>query len=387
MANLDLVVTSDTAVAHLAGALGRPTFVLLKRHAEWRWLREREDSPWYPSVRLFRQSEAEAEQRAPFTGAVRRAAEALAAVVRGDRLALRPRAVEALPPAVPRPVGTRFEEALSQHKVGGVARARELYFGILADEPGHAEAVHMLGAAALQAQNWPRALILLREGRLGLTTPESRMNLAIALRRTGRAEEAETILRGVIAEGPPPEAYATLGGILADAGRLPEALAEYQNAVRLDPGLAQARRGLGNTLRDAGRPQAALAELDRAVTLAPEDPETRIDRAHARLALGDYVGGFSDYEYRFKGSEMTERAFTVPRWDGAPFTGTLLIHGEQGLGDNVQFVRFAKAALARGGRVVLEVRRPLVALFARLHPDIAVIAEGEAAPPSISRSP
>ncbi len=301
--------------------------------------------------------------------------------MRGDRLALRPRAVEALPPAVPRPVGTRFEEALSQHKVGGVARARDLYFGILADQPDHTEAVHMLGAAALQAQNWPRALILLREaGRLGLATPESRMNLAIALRRTGRAEEAETILRGVIAEGPRPEAYATLGGILADAGRLSEALAEYQNAVRLDPGLAQARRGLGNTLRDAGRPQAALAELDRAVTLAPEDPETRIDRAHARLALGDYVGGFSDYEWRFKGLEMAERAFTVPRWDGAAFTGTLLIHGEQGLGDHIQFVRFAKAALARGGRVLLEARKPLVALFSRLHPDVAVVAEGDPLP-------
>lgn len=55
MASLDLVVTSDTAVAHLAGALGRPTWVVLKRHADWRWLRDREDSPWYPTMRLFRQ--------------------------------------------------------------------------------------------------------------------------------------------------------------------------------------------------------------------------------------------------------------------------------------------------------------------------------------------
>lgn len=381
MANLDLVVSTDTAALHLAGALGRPTFALLKRHAEWRWMRDREDSPWYPSIRLFRQSEAEADQRAPFAGAVRRLADALAAVVRGDRLTLRPRPVEALAPLAPRPVEARFEEALSQHKVGGVERARELYFGILADEPEHLEAIHMVGAAALQAQTWPRALILLREAnRLGLVTPELRMNLAIALRRTGRVAEAEAILRAVVAEGPRPEAHATLGGILADAGRLSDALTEYQNAVRLDPGLAQARRGLGNTLRDAGRPQAALAELDRAITLAPQDPETRIDRAHARLALGDYHGGFSDYEWRFKGAEMVERVFTVPRWDGSPYTGTLLVHGEQGLGDNIQFVRFVKAALARGRRVVLEVRRPLVGLFTRLHQDVTVIAEGDARP-------
>ena len=57
MASLDLVVTSDTAIAHLAGALGRPTFLALQRWPDWRWLLDRDDTPWYPSVRLFRQSE------------------------------------------------------------------------------------------------------------------------------------------------------------------------------------------------------------------------------------------------------------------------------------------------------------------------------------------
>jgi hypothetical protein len=55
--NLDLVVTSDTAIAHLAGALGRPVFVALKNVPDWRWLLHREDSPWYPTMRLFRQIE------------------------------------------------------------------------------------------------------------------------------------------------------------------------------------------------------------------------------------------------------------------------------------------------------------------------------------------
>ena len=56
--NLDLVVTSDTSVAHLAGALGAPVWVLLAKSADWRWLKTREDSPWYPSMRLFRQKES-----------------------------------------------------------------------------------------------------------------------------------------------------------------------------------------------------------------------------------------------------------------------------------------------------------------------------------------
>lgn len=56
MRNLDLVITSDTAVAHLAGALGVPVWVALALSADWRWLRQRDDSPWYPTMRLFRQT-------------------------------------------------------------------------------------------------------------------------------------------------------------------------------------------------------------------------------------------------------------------------------------------------------------------------------------------
>ena len=55
MTHLDLVITCDTSIAHLAGALGRPVWVALKKNAEWRWMRDREDSPWYPTMRLFRQ--------------------------------------------------------------------------------------------------------------------------------------------------------------------------------------------------------------------------------------------------------------------------------------------------------------------------------------------
>lgn len=71
---LDLVITVDTAIAHLAGALGRPTWVLLGPNADWRWLLEREDSPWYPSARLFRRAHGE-----PRAAQARRVQEALRA--------------------------------------------------------------------------------------------------------------------------------------------------------------------------------------------------------------------------------------------------------------------------------------------------------------------
>jgi ADP-heptose:LPS heptosyltransferase len=52
---LDLVITSDTSIAHLAGALGVPTWLALSAAPDWRWLLHRDDSPWYPTMRLFRQ--------------------------------------------------------------------------------------------------------------------------------------------------------------------------------------------------------------------------------------------------------------------------------------------------------------------------------------------
>jgi len=56
---LDLVICVDSAVAHLAGALGKPVWLLLPPNPDWRWLQAREDSPWYPSLRLFRRSHHE----------------------------------------------------------------------------------------------------------------------------------------------------------------------------------------------------------------------------------------------------------------------------------------------------------------------------------------
>jgi ADP-heptose:LPS heptosyltransferase len=55
ISHLDLIVSVDTAVAHLAGALGKPVWILLPARSDWRWLTDRDDSPWYPSAKIFRQ--------------------------------------------------------------------------------------------------------------------------------------------------------------------------------------------------------------------------------------------------------------------------------------------------------------------------------------------
>ena len=72
MNRLDLIISGDTSLVHLAGALGRPAWVLLQRTADWRWLRGRADSPWYPTLRLFRQ-----ERHGDWEGVVAAASDAL----------------------------------------------------------------------------------------------------------------------------------------------------------------------------------------------------------------------------------------------------------------------------------------------------------------------
>jgi hypothetical protein len=76
--SLDLIVAPDSAVAHLAGALGRPVWIALPSRAEWQWLRHREDSPWYPTARLWRQ-----EKLGDWGRLFRRMASALAGHVAG----------------------------------------------------------------------------------------------------------------------------------------------------------------------------------------------------------------------------------------------------------------------------------------------------------------
>ena len=82
---LDLVITVDTSVAHLAGALGKPVWVLLPWVTDWRWLLNREDNPWYPTMRLFRQKKGE-----DWADVIARVEKELKAVVQGDTERLTP---------------------------------------------------------------------------------------------------------------------------------------------------------------------------------------------------------------------------------------------------------------------------------------------------------
>jgi len=112
IANLDLVLSVDTAVAHLAGALGKPVWLMVAKSAEWRWMEDREDNPWYPTMRLFRQQHA-----GDWGGLIERVGVALQVLARGECSALATAATANVPAATPTGVGHGFS-AVAQMRSG-----------------------------------------------------------------------------------------------------------------------------------------------------------------------------------------------------------------------------------------------------------------------------
>jgi tetratricopeptide (TPR) repeat protein len=117
MSQLDLIVTCDTSIAHLAGALARPTWVALKKEAEWRWLRDRDDSPWYPSLRLFRQ-----RQRGEWSDVF--------AAMAGELARVAPAAAESRMIAIPGAIGELIDKItileIKARKIEGGEKARNV---------------------------------------------------------------------------------------------------------------------------------------------------------------------------------------------------------------------------------------------------------------------
>jgi len=160
------------------------------------------------------------------------------------------------------------------------------------------------------------------------------------------------------------------------------ALQYYAQALTQDRNSASAFNNYGNVLRECGDPAGAVPFLQRSIQLAPDHPTAQFNLAVAYLLAGDYVRGWPQYETRWNYEHLagTLPKFDQPRWTGQDITGkTVLIIGEQGHGDNIQFVRFVADIRARGAKTVLVVDRLLIPLFQS--PDIdTIVAFGEPLP-------
>jgi tetratricopeptide (TPR) repeat protein len=288
IAALDLVITVDTSVAHLAGALGKPVWVLLPWVTDWRWMLEREDCPWYPTMRLFRQKRG--DDRADV---IARAAAELAAVANGDAAPLMPfkaegerrgaqaaaimaaEAAHATSPAAAQARAMTPGQALilaeQKRRHGFLADADDLSRRAIAAEPDNAEAAHMLGIIAHQSGKLAEAIEHVR--RAIAIKPDVALyhaNLGEMCRLAGRVDEAIEAGRRALEINPNyPGALSNLGIALFDQGKFEEALAYYERAVALQDDFAQAHSNRGNVLQRLKRFADAEISYRRALELQP----------------------------------------------------------------------------------------------------------------------
>ncbi|MCW2236139.1 tetratricopeptide repeat-containing glycosyltransferase family protein [Azospirillum canadense] len=178
---------------------------------------------------------------------------------------------------------------------------------------------------------------------------------------------AEALFRALLERDP---GHASARVALADAvktgGRFAKATGLYRKALAVDPADADGWFNLGVTLGDLGRHEDTVAPYRRAVRLSPGRVDARFNLAHALLITGRYEEGWPAFEARFERDvHIPDRG--RPWWRGEPLQGrTILLYGEQGHGDALQFIRYAPMVARAGGRVVVECLPALARLFARV---------------------
>jgi Tfp pilus assembly protein PilF len=175
-------------------------------------------------------------------------------------------------------------------------------------------------------------------------------------------------LRRALEQYPDQPEAANMQGILLHAeGRFAEAVTAFHRAEALGHRAAPSNRG--NALLDMGLMDAALRDHRRAVDLDPNHPGALYNLALTQLRMGDWARGWPMYEarWRFREVHRGPRVFRQPRWQGESLDGRrILLYAEQGLGDTIQFCRYATLVAARGGFPILEVQAPLERLMRSL---------------------
>jgi Tfp pilus assembly protein PilF len=285
-----------------------------------------------------------------------------------------------------------FRQGQQFHRTGRLAEAEQIYRQVIAAMPRHADALHALGALALQSGRPAVADTLLGQAinlKPAADFQLTRANALLALRRPNDAADlARLVLR---ARPQSAEAHQVLGHALSDGGQPEPAIDAYRTALRLKPALPDIRNNLGMALRQANRleeaehelrqappePESlvnlssvqkergafaeAEATLRQALRIAPDNPVLRYNWSLLMLLLGRTAEAWDGWEQRFRAGAIQVRTFTQPQWGGDPLGNRrLLVHTEQGLGDVIQFARYLPGLQ---GNVVFEAPPRLLRLL------------------------
>ena len=313
--------------------------------------------------------------------------------------------------------------AVSLHQSGRLEEASDLYRGILARDASQIDALHLLGVLAhQQGRHAEAAETIQRAVELEPRAADFRVNLASVLLATGDLEGAAREAEQAIAlDASSAVAHSTLSAILLRQNHPEDAAAHARRAVRLAPAYPAARHNLGCALHRLERNWEAVPCFRAALELAPSYLEARINlgraleelgrideaeacyraalslkpdfaAAHWNIALmqlrrGDFENGWKGHEWRWSRPGASphrfgQPGFSQPMWDGSPLCGRrILLHDEQGLGDTIQFVRYAASVERLGGEVILECQLPLCGILSTAPGVHQTVARGSELPP------
>jgi tetratricopeptide (TPR) repeat protein len=308
-------------------------------------------------------------------------------------------------------------EAKECQRAGRAAEAERRYRQILETIPSRADIWYLLGAAC-QAQGKLDHAITCYRGALRLRPDcaEAHYNLGIAQQQRGHLEEAVACYRRAVRFRPDyAEAYNNLGITQAAAGKMAEAIAAFQEVVRLKPDFVEAHYNLGNALhherrlveaianyhralelrpdyadaynnlgvalRDGGHLDEAMACFDEALRIQSDHGGAHVNRAMAWLQEGKFEAGWVEYEWRWQ-HKQSLRPYPQPLWEGEPLAGkTILLYAEQGLGDTIQFIRYAPLVKEQGGAVMVDCPAALVPLLSTCSGIDMLVPGGASLPP------
>jgi len=264
-------------------------------------------------------------------------------------------------------------------QAGCVPEAERLYRRAIEIDPSAAEAWYLLGAIEQMRgkhveaeENYRRALAFAPQ----LAT--ARNNLGVLLLTRREPVEAAACFQEALRLQPDyADAHSNLGNALQMLGRVEESFDCYRRALELKPDHVDAHLYLGNAYQSMGRIPEALLAYDETIRLSPNYAQAHLSRAITWLVSGDFERGWAEQEWRFQLPGAPALPLDRPRWDGSPLRGrSILLYADHGLGDGLQFIRYAKWVEERGGRTILVCQRPLEKILATCAGVRKVVPEG-----------
>ncbi|MFN3659069.1 MAG: tetratricopeptide repeat protein [Pseudolabrys sp.] len=213
---------------------------------------------------------------------------------------------------------------------------------------------------------------------------EARLNRGVALATLGRPVDALAEFDAVLRLAPlHVDAAYNRGNVLHTLGRVSEAIAAFDRALARAPEHAKAWNNRGRSFQALDRHADAIASFEKAIAVDKDYADAHFNLSLSLLSAGDLPRGFAEYEWRWRRTGMDgPRKPGRPLWLGEYPLGTrsILLHAEQGLGDTIQFVRYAPMLARAGARVILEVQSELKPLLATLDGVASCHARGEPLP-------